>query len=166
MADPDEDRHAVLPTEPLPLHHSWPLIAHECRLDLGRLFDGTGMGGGMSEAGPARTTRPQGVGQWYCDLADDGLNWSAEVYDLFGFPRGAMVSRTAAAARYGEASRAAMERLRAYAIRHRRGFTLDAEIVTAPGDRRWMRLVAAPIYEGRRAVALRGLKWDVSSVYA
>jgi PAS domain-containing protein len=156
VADPDEDRHAVLPTEPLPLHHSWPLIADECRLDLGRLFDGTGMGGGMSEAGPARTTRLQG----------DGLNWSAEVYDLFGFPRGAMVSRTAAAARYGEASRAAMERLRAYAIKHRRGFTLDAEIVTAPGDRRWMRLVAAPIYEGRRAVALRGLKWDVSSIYA
>jgi PAS domain-containing protein len=162
MADRDEDRRAVLPTEPLPLHHSWPLSGDGCRFDLGQLFDGEG----MSDIGPGRATRLQGVGQWYCDLADNGLTWSAEVYDLFGFPRGATVSRAEAAARYSEASRAAMERLRAYAIRHRRGFTLDAEIVTAPGDRRWMRLVAAPICDGGRVVALRGLKWDVSRTYA
>jgi PAS domain-containing protein len=161
MADRDEDRRLVLPTEPLPLHHSWPLSGDGCRFDLGRLFDG----GGTSDIDPSRATRLQGVGQWYCDLADNGLNWSAEVYDLFGFPHGAIVSRAEAAARYGEASRAAMERLRAYAIRHRRGFTLDAGIVTAQGAPRWMRLVAAPICDGGRVVALRGLKWDVSGVY-
>ena len=152
----------MLPTEPLPLHHSWPLIGDGCRFDLGRLFDGEG----VCEINPARATRLQGVGQWYCDLADNSLNWSAEVYDLFGFPRGAMVSRGEAAARYGEVSRAAMERLRAYAIRHRRGFTLDAEISTAQGARHWMRLVAAPVCDGGRVVALRGLKWDVSGLYA
>ena len=152
----------MLPTEPLPLHHSWPLIGDGCRFDLGRLFDGAG----IDQVDPARTARLQGVGQWNCDLADNGLNWSPEVHDLFGFPRSAMVSRAEAAARYGELSRAAMERLRAYAIRHRRGFTLDAEISTAQGARRWMRLVAAPICDGGRVVALRGLKWDVSNLYA
>jgi hypothetical protein len=51
-----------------------------------------------------------------------------------------------------------MERLRAYAIRHRRGFTLDAELQPAAGGRRWMRLIAAPACEGDRVVRLHGLK--------
>jgi hypothetical protein len=51
-----------------------------------------------------------------------------------------------------------MERLRSYAIRHKRGFTLDAEIRPVIGDNRWMRLIAVPIIEGDRAVRLHGLK--------
>jgi hypothetical protein len=51
-----------------------------------------------------------------------------------------------------------MERLRAHAIRHHCGFTLDAEIRTAVGERRWMRLIAAPICKGERVVSLHGLK--------
>lgn len=153
----------MLPTEPLPLHHSWPLAGDGCRFDLGRLLDGDGKG--MVDLRDAGRLRRMGIGRWLCDLADDGLTWSPEVHDLFGFPRDAMVSRAEAAARYGEASRAAMERLRAYAIRHRRGFTLDAEIFTARGERRWMRLVTAPVCDGGQVLALRGLKWDVSSLY-
>jgi PAS domain-containing protein len=155
----------VLPTEPLPLHHSWPLIGDGCRFDLGRLLDGAGISA-VDPACDMRLLQRHGIGHWRCDLADNSLTWSAEVHDLFGFPRNALVSRAEAAARYGELSRAAMERLRAYAIRHRRGFTLDAEILTAQSERRWMRLMAAPICEGGRVVALRGLKWDVSRSYA
>ena len=77
----------------------------------------------------------------------------------------AAVFRPEAVALYSERSRATMERLRAYAIRHRRGFTLDAEILTAQGGRRWMRLIAAPICESERVVRLHGLKRDVSHEY-
>ena len=59
---------------------------------------------------------------------------------------------------YAENSGAAMERLRAYAIKHRRGFTLDAELRPAQGDPRWMRLIAVPICEGQRVVRLHGIK--------
>ena len=51
-----------------------------------------------------------------------------------------------------------MERLRAHAIKHQRGFTLDVEINPATGGRRWMRLIGAPVCEGGRAVRLHGLK--------
>jgi hypothetical protein len=51
-----------------------------------------------------------------------------------------------------------MERLRSYAIRHKRGFTLDIEIRAAVGETRWTRLIAAPLCEGNRAVRLHGLK--------
>jgi PAS domain-containing protein len=99
------------------------------------------------------------AGCWECDLGDDSLIWSGGVYDLFGLPRGLGITREEAVPLYSEGSRAVMERLRAYAIKHRRGFTLDAEIRTAAlGETRWMRLIAAPVCEGDRAVRLNGLK--------
>jgi len=106
--------------------------------------------------------RPARLGQWGCDLTDDDrLSWSDEVYDIFGIPRGVAVARHEAVALYTEGSRAAMEKLRAYAIRHRRGFTLDVEIKPARAPRRWMRLIAAPVCAGDDVVRLQGLKFIV-----
>lgn len=140
--------------DPSPLTHSWPLFERDRRFDLGCLFD--------VPAGGAPLARP-GIGQWQCELADEALSWSEEVYDLFGLPRGSAVARCEAVAHYAEGSRAAMESLRGYAIRHLRGFTLDAEIHPADGGRRWIRIVAAPLCVGGRAVRLQGFKRDVTA---
>lgn len=130
-------------TQPLPLNHSWPMFEAASRL--------------ARDGGP--------VGEWTCNLADNALTWSAEVYDLFGIPRDAPVTRAQAVALYCEASRAAMEQLRAHAIQHRRGFTVDVQIRPAGGDVRWMRLSAAPICRSGRVVGLHGLKQDVTDQY-
>lgn len=98
------------------------------------------------------------IGRWECDLSRNKLTWSDEVYDIFGLPRGDRVSRDEAVAHYCEHSRAVMERLRAYAIRHKQGFILDAEIRPGHGKRRWMRLIAMPDCENGVVVRLRGLK--------
>ena len=151
------------PNEPLPLHHSWPLFDRERRLELGALLDrpislsSAVFPGTVDEQALAE----RGIGLWSCDLADDRLTWSSGVYDIFGLPRGAYVRRDEAVALYCEESRAVMERLRAYAIKHRRGFTLDAEIRPVSGPRRWMRLTAAPVCEDGRVVRLNGLKQAV-----
>ena len=91
-------------------------------------------------------------------MFDERLTWSGGVYDIFGLPRGARVKRDEIVALYCEDWRAAMERLRAHAIKHRRGFTLDAEIRPVSGERRWMRLIAAPTCEGGVVRRLHGLK--------
>lgn len=140
------------PTEPLQLFHSWPLSESVRRFDLGWVGDIA-----TPTFDDAVLTR-HGVGRWACELADNSLTWSDGVYDLFGLPRGVDVARAATVAQYCEGSRAAMERLRAYAIRHMRGFTLDAEIRTPGGTHRWMRLVAAPVCVGDRVVRLTGTK--------
>ena len=98
------------------------------------------------------------AGLWECDLLDNSLTWSGGVFDIFGLPRGARISRDEAVAFYSEESRAAMERLRGHAIKHQRGFTLDVEINPAIGGRRRIRLIGAPVCEGGRAVRLHGLK--------
>lgn len=148
------------PTEPLPLHHSWPLLEREQRFTLGRILDWPPLGPGGFDLNlfSRDELAARGIGLWQCELADDALSWSATVYDIFGLPRDARLRREEAVALYAERSRAAMERLRAHAIKHRRGFTLDAEIRPASGSARWMRLTAAPVCEGNRVVRLQGVK--------
>jgi hypothetical protein len=104
-------------------------------------------------------------GRWSCELGDGSLNWSDPVFALFGFPRDSRPARADTLARYHESSRAAMERLRAHAIRHRRGFTLDVEISPVDAGDRWMRLMAMPVCEGGKVVRLHGLKQDVTALY-
>lgn len=155
---------ALKPTHPLPVHHSWPLYERDRFFALGQL-----RGDEMLDPIPdivdvaERPGSPHiRVGEWDCDLTDNNrLRWSDEVHDIFGIPRGAVVRREEAVALYAEESRAAMERLRAYAIRHRRGFTIDVEICPVTTPRRWMRLIAAPVCEADRVVRLQGLKFLV-----
>lgn len=155
------------PTEPLPLYHSWPICERSQRFDLGWVSD---MGDRSARAAgdllrPIETRVNAPVGRWSCDLQDNRLTWSDAVYDLFGLPRGASVARADAVGRYAEGSRAAMERLRSYAIKHRRGFTLDAEIMPFNAGRRWMRLVCLPVCDANDVVRLEGLKQDVTDAY-
>jgi PAS domain-containing protein len=157
----------VTPVFPLELHHSWPLFEQGQRFDLGLMCEPAAFDRAFSPiaAGDLRTALRDGPGTWSCDLADNSLIWSDHVFALFGLPCGAAITRAEAASLYREESRAAMERLRAYAIRHRRGFVLDAAIDGADGRSRWMRLIAAPVLSGARVTGLRGLKLDVSATY-
>lgn len=148
--------------QPLQLSHSWPLFEQGQRFDLGMILPGAAPEG-PSLAGWTQDGRAPA--SWGCDLADNALTWSTGVYELFGLPRGAPLARGETVALYAEHSRASMERLRAYAIKHRRGFTLDAEIRPIGGGRRWMRLIAAPVCERGIVVRLNGLKQDVSHEY-
>lgn len=151
-------------SEPSPLTHSWPLFERDSRFDLGCDLRWTAEAA-VNQALDERLFADQDLGAWECDLTDDRLTWSPGVYDLFGLPRGASVSRDEALSLYAERSRAALERLRAYAIRHRRGFTLDVELRPADGGRRWMRIVAAPLCAAYQAVRLHGFKRDVTCEY-
>lgn len=143
--------------EPLALQHSWPLFEQSRHLELGAILNCAAI-----EAVEPSTVGELGVqhaGCWECDLADNSLTWSAGVYDIFGLPRGLAVMRNEAVGFYSEESRAKMERLRAYAIRHKRGFTLDVQIRPATGGgNRNVRLIGVPVCENGRAVRLHGLK--------
>jgi len=153
------------PTEPLPLYHSWPIFERGKRFDLGYLFDAAALRGHSLVTLNPETLAAHKIGKWECDLHDNSLTWTNAVFDIFGLPRDSCISRREAVAFYCEESRAVMERLRRHAIRHSRGFTVDVEIRAIGGERRWMRLLAAPIIDDLRVVRLHGLKQDVTYEY-
>ena len=138
-------------------NEAWPLHEKERHFELGSLLSCAV----TDIAAPARVGQLglSHAGCWECDLSDENrLFWSGGVYDIFGLPRDAKVARVEAVRFYAEHSRAAMERLRNHAIRHQQGFTLDAEIRPATGKARWMRLIAAPVCVGGKALRLHGIK--------
>ena len=147
----------ISPREPLPIHHSWPLADQPRRFELGLILSCA-----VTDIIEPLQVGALGIhhaGCWECDLSDGSLGWSGGVHDIFGVPRGATITRAEAVGFYTEHSRAAMECLRAYAIQHKRGFTIDAEIWPATGGAsRWMRLIGAPVCDGDKVVRLHGLK--------
>ncbi|MGY2052784.1 putative bifunctional diguanylate cyclase/phosphodiesterase [Methylobacterium sp. JK268] len=104
-----------------------------------------------------------GIGVWECDLATQDLRWSDAVYDLFELPRADAVTRAEIVRHYAPASLAAMETARARAIAEGGEFSLDAEIVTARGNRRWMRLTGSVECDGPRRVRIFGTKQDITA---
>ena len=144
------------PNRPLPLDHSWPLFEQSRHFELGLVLSSA-----VTDAitpGEVGALGTHHVGCWECDLSNNALCWSGGVHDIFGLPRSAGVTRSEALSLYSEQSRAAMERLRAHAIRHKRGFTLDVELFPAVGGNRWVRLIAGTVCEDDRVVRLHGLK--------
>lgn len=155
----------MIHTDPLPLMHSWPLFGAEARTELGRLM---ALWSGNDEAAAAprhERADADGIGIWSCNLRDNSLRWSPAVYELFGIPTDEPLTRALTVSCYREVSRAAMESLRAHAIRHRRGFTMDAMLRRPDGETRWMRLSALPILCEGKAVRLCGTKQDVTAHY-
>jgi PAS domain-containing protein len=142
--------------EPIELRRSWPLWEQPTHFELGHVLSSAVTD--IIQPAMVGDLNLHHAGCWECDLSDNSLTWSGGVYDIFGLPRGAKMSREECVAYYSEESRAKMERLRAYSIKHRRGFTLDVKIRAAMGEDRWMRLIAAPICVEDRAVRLHGLK--------
>lgn len=102
------------------------------------------------------------IGVWQCDLADETITWADSVYDLFELPRGSRIRRPRTVELYSEASRLHMSLLRRRSIISGSDFTLDAEITTARGNRRWMRLTGSVERRNGRSVRLFGMKQDIT----
>ena len=104
-----------------------------------------------------------GIGVWECELATERLTWTPGVYGIFGYPMGNPLRRASIVDLYVEDSRRNMELARAEVIRTGRTTSLDAEIITWRGERRWMRLSINAIGEGGRTVRIFGAKQDITA---
>ena len=103
------------------------------------------------------------IGAWECELETERLSWTQGVYDIFGYPSANPLRRASIVALYIDESRRNMELARAEAIRSGRRVTLDTEIRTWRGERRWMRLSINTVQEGGRPARIFGSKQDITS---
>lgn len=102
------------------------------------------------------------IGVWECRLEDEALTWTDAVYRMFDLPVGSPVDRETTLACYSPASRIRLDALRSQAIAERGGFTLDAEIMTVAGNRRWIRLTATVECDSGIPVRIFGMKQDIT----
>jgi len=102
------------------------------------------------------------LGIWECDLSTETLQWSGGTYDMFDIPRDSPLVRRQMLTCYPDESLKALEAIRSRAIAQRNGFTLDTEIVTPRGRRRWIRITATVECAGNRPIRLFGIKQDIT----
>ncbi|WP_269140744.1 diguanylate cyclase domain-containing protein [Oryzicola mucosus] len=102
------------------------------------------------------------IGVWECELPAETLRWTDVVYDIFDLPRDFDITRGKTLALYSEESARELKRLRDKAIEERSGFTMDAEIVTEKGNKRWMRITATVECDGEMPQRIFGMKQDIT----
>jgi PAS domain S-box-containing protein len=103
------------------------------------------------------------IGAWECELETERLTWTPGVHDIFGYPVGNPLRRANIVDLYIEESRRNMELARAEVIRSGRAATLDVEIRTWRGERRWMRLSINTVGTNGRPRRIFGAKQDITS---
>ena len=103
------------------------------------------------------------IGAWACELETERLIWTPGVYDIFGYPMGNPLRRASIVDLYLDESRRNMELARAEVIRSGRPVTLDTEIRTWRGERRWMRLSISTEGRGGRPARIFGSKQDITA---
>jgi diguanylate cyclase (GGDEF)-like protein/PAS domain S-box-containing protein len=104
-----------------------------------------------------------GIGAWECELETERLIWTPGVHDIFGYPIGNPLRRANIVDLYIDESRRNMELARAEVIRCGRAVTLDTEIRTWRGERRWMRLSINTEGNNGRPRRIFGAKQDITS---
>jgi|SRR5690348_6169200 len=109
-----------------------------------------------------RSSAAARIGVWECELADESLHWTDVVYDIFDLPRGSALDRKQILRCYAKDSLAELHKRRSKAIEERDGFTLDAEIVTPKGNRRWIRITASVECEDGAPLRIFGMKQDIT----
>jgi diguanylate cyclase (GGDEF)-like protein len=110
-----------------------------------------------------QTFKAARVGIWVCTLPDEKLTWTDTVFDLFDLDPQSRLCRQDIVALYTEESRQALGAVRSAAIRDGEGFSLDAEIITAKGNRRWIRITAIVERTGGVPTRIFGMKQDITA---
>jgi diguanylate cyclase (GGDEF)-like protein len=106
------------------------------------------------------------LGFWECDLSTEALKWSAGTYDMFDIRRDTPLLRKQTLPSYPAESLAALETIRSRAIAQRKGFNLDARIITPAENNRWIRITATVECAGNHPVRLFGFKQDITEAQA
>ncbi|MDP3897980.1 MAG: sensor domain-containing diguanylate cyclase [Mesorhizobium sp.] len=109
-----------------------------------------------------RSSAAARIGVWECELTDESLRWTDVVYDIFDMPRGSTLDRNEIVKLYSKETVEHLHRRRSRAIAERTGFSLDAEIITQKGNRRWIRITATVECDKGAPVRIFGMKQDIT----
>ncbi|MEH3103271.1 MAG: diguanylate cyclase [Sphingomonas phyllosphaerae] len=106
------------------------------------------------------------IGSWRLSVEHEALDWSDNVYRIYGLPVGEKPLLGDALRFYPEHSRAIVQRSLDEAIAHGRSFSIETDFITADGRLRRVRAMADPEIVDERVVAMVGVFQDVTDRHA
>ena len=102
------------------------------------------------------------VGGWSFDPITGEGHWTPEVAAIHEVPAGQYTSREVGLSFIQGTHRERIEAAITEAQEHGVPYDIEFEIITAKGNRRWVRSICNPVMEGGRVVRLRGCIQDIS----
>jgi len=110
-----------------------------------------------------RSFKAARIGVWECSLPDQTLSWTDTVYELFDLAPQTPLTREEILKFYTPETRRRLDEVRDRAIHTGEGFSLDAQIITASGNRRWIRITACVEVVNGTATRIFGMKQDITA---
>ena len=110
-----------------------------------------------------RSFKAARIGVWECSLPDQTLSWTDTVYEFFDLVPQTPLERDEIVKLYTPETRKLLNEVREKAIRTGEGFTLDAQIITAKGNCRWIKITACVEFANGTAARIFGVKQDVTA---
>lgn len=110
--------------------------------------------------------RMVGIGSWRYDLVDMSLQWSDQVYAIYGLPPGQMPSVEEGLSFYPPQQRAEVARLLDRAVSKGESFDFESDFTTADGRSRRVRSMGEVQSVGGIPVALTGVFQDITDRHA
>ena len=102
------------------------------------------------------------AGAWEYDLETGTIDWSDAVYRIHEVPLGTPIHVDDGVRFYAPEGRPTIEAAVERAIDQREAYDLELPLVTAEGNRRWVRTVGAPVVQDDEVVKLAGAFQDVT----
>lgn len=102
------------------------------------------------------------IGAWEIDLATEAFHWTDQLAAIYEIPPGLPVTPALCTACYAEEDRALIGHTLDAAAKHGTPFTLELEMVSGAGKRKWVRSICSAVFEGERPARLRGTVQDVT----
>lgn len=102
------------------------------------------------------------IGAWEIDLVNDGFHWTDELARIYEIPPGLPVTPATCTACYNDENRALIGSTLDAAAREGLPFTIELEMVSGAGKRKWVRSICSAVTENGRPVKLRGTVQDVT----
>ena len=102
------------------------------------------------------------IGGWAYDVPEQQLIWSDEVAEIHGLPAGTSPDLDMALEFYAPQSRELIEEHFRRCVQDGEPFDDEAQIVTASGERLWVRAIGGAVREGGAVVRVQGALQDIS----
>jgi len=102
------------------------------------------------------------IGAWEIDLVTDAFHWTDELARIYEIPAGLPVTPATCTACYGDEEQVLIGRTLDAAAKQGKPFTIELEMVSGAGKRKWVRSICSAVFEGGRPVKLRGTVQDVT----
>jgi PAS domain S-box-containing protein len=110
----------------------------------------------------SETGRISRVGGWEFDPATGKGTWTAETARIHDLDPGSETSVSVGLRYYTEASRSRIEAAIAGALASGAAYDLELEMITAKGNRKWVRTIGRPVIRDGRVVQMRGSFQDIT----